>query len=574
LAGLFLHAELYRFLTDDSYIAFRYSRNLADGHGLVFNPGFERVEGYANFLWIVLVGIGYRLGVSCEVGSTVLSLAATAGLWWALVRFTWREFPADARRWVLLPAVLFALTRSVAVWSTSGMETRLFELLVFTGAVRALTESGRVRAGGPTPRPWAALLFGLAALTRPEGIAISVAAALPLCVLHARRGWSALRPWLARSAAVWIALVGAHTAFRLAYYGAWLPNVYYTKVDGRTWWTMGWSYLACFALEYGMWLWVPLVAAGAAWLVRRGRATVPLVFGSMCGMHVLCVVSVGGDHFEYRPLDVVFPFAYVLVALGAMRLSRSRVRAARYVVAAYVVLVAVLVLELPLRSRQEFVPDVPGFPGRSRPVVRETYLDPARSPIYRAPGLRALAEAHRRLLAFTTRHFVGLRREEHHLFLEATYAEGERIANLIERGLLPPDTYLALDCVGAVSYLSDLRVFDRLGLTDAQIARSEFVIPGLMAHGKYTTPEEAARRGVDLWTIDIVRLLWEADDELFLQYLRQVRNEKVGFACVGPRYYLMAWFPQGLPAARERFPALDLKSTLDAEAIAEVERGL
>ena len=38
------------FLTDDAFIAFRYVRNLLEGHGLVFNPG-ERVEGYSNFLW-------------------------------------------------------------------------------------------------------------------------------------------------------------------------------------------------------------------------------------------------------------------------------------------------------------------------------------------------------------------------------------------------------------------------------------------------------------------------------------------------------------------------------------------
>ena len=48
---LLVHALFYKFLTDDAYISFRYAANLVDGHGLVFNPGFERVEGYTNFLW-------------------------------------------------------------------------------------------------------------------------------------------------------------------------------------------------------------------------------------------------------------------------------------------------------------------------------------------------------------------------------------------------------------------------------------------------------------------------------------------------------------------------------------------
>src|SRR5262249_45093435 len=38
---------------DDAYISYRYADNLVRGHGLVFNPG-ERVEGYSNFLWVML----------------------------------------------------------------------------------------------------------------------------------------------------------------------------------------------------------------------------------------------------------------------------------------------------------------------------------------------------------------------------------------------------------------------------------------------------------------------------------------------------------------------------------------
>ena len=45
----------YWFICDDAFISFRYARNLATGHGLVFNPGFERVEGYTNFLWVLML---------------------------------------------------------------------------------------------------------------------------------------------------------------------------------------------------------------------------------------------------------------------------------------------------------------------------------------------------------------------------------------------------------------------------------------------------------------------------------------------------------------------------------------
>ena len=46
---------------DDSFISFRYAENLVSGHGLVYNVG-ERVEGYSNLLWTLLVALWMRLG--------------------------------------------------------------------------------------------------------------------------------------------------------------------------------------------------------------------------------------------------------------------------------------------------------------------------------------------------------------------------------------------------------------------------------------------------------------------------------------------------------------------------------
>ena len=42
------------FFHDDAYIALRYARNLAEGHGLGWNPG-DRVEGYSSFLHVALL---------------------------------------------------------------------------------------------------------------------------------------------------------------------------------------------------------------------------------------------------------------------------------------------------------------------------------------------------------------------------------------------------------------------------------------------------------------------------------------------------------------------------------------
>src|SRR6476620_5659196 len=47
---------------DDAYITYRYARNLATGHGLVFNPG-EATDSASSWLYTLLLALGYRLGV-------------------------------------------------------------------------------------------------------------------------------------------------------------------------------------------------------------------------------------------------------------------------------------------------------------------------------------------------------------------------------------------------------------------------------------------------------------------------------------------------------------------------------
>src|SRR5437870_1391519 len=50
-------------LVDDAMISMRYARNLADGHGLVWNAGGDHVEGYTNFGWTLLMGLFHAVGL-------------------------------------------------------------------------------------------------------------------------------------------------------------------------------------------------------------------------------------------------------------------------------------------------------------------------------------------------------------------------------------------------------------------------------------------------------------------------------------------------------------------------------
>jgi arabinofuranosyltransferase len=570
LALLLAHAAFYRFLCDDAFISFRYAHNLAQGDGLVFNPGHERVEGYTNFLWVVLLAACDGLGWAPESAAPSLSLALTAALWLLVARASWRLTPGGPWRWVVpLPALWLALTRSVAVWSTSGLETRLFEVLVVAGVLHLIEDVHAADGGRPRKIPWGAVLLALGALTRPDGLLIGGAVmAATAGVLLVRRRLDVKD--VLRHAAVFGGIVGAHLLFRHAYYGEWVPNTYFAKVGGRSWWGMGAAYIACFAIEYAAWIWIPAVIAGVQGFVLDRRAEVPTLVGAVIVPHALYVASIGGDHFEFRPLDLYFPLVFVLMGRGLAALLSGVLP--RWGAVVYATLIAIGLIAIPWRSHVEFTHDYAvGFPGLgSTRGERLAYLDPGRNPLYRWPGLRVLGAAHRELLRTTTSRLVGVRQEEHALFLGTVTPEGRRLRALVEAGTLPADTHVAISAVGAIPYYSGLRTLDRLGLTDAVVAKSA---PGelrIMAHDRHATLDYAERAGVDLWSEHPVHLLTRVDDDNLVWRLEQARAEgsPVYFADAGEGDFAIARLPQGIERTAARFPRLTFHAAADEGAYA------
>ena len=562
LVLLALHIREYIFLTDDSFISFRYARNLLNGQGLVFNPGGERVEGYTNLLWVLLLAGSGLLGFDLETASIVASLAATAVLFLAVVGFVWTRLPRGSRWLAVVPALFLASTRSFAVWSTSGLETRLFELLIVTGVLRLVVELDS-ESRRPTLSPW---LFGLAVLTRPEGALVGgsvlVAGAIWVARSTRRLPWGFIR-------ACWpvAALVALLLAFRLAYYGDWLPNTYYAKVAGQLSWGRGARYLAAFALEYSAFLWIPALLSALLWHRREQTAHIPLVIAAAIVPHALYVAAIGGDHFEYRMVGYYLPLSFVLLVDGLQGWTTSKSRAS--LSAAYAGIVVFGLAWLPARSHAQFPNDyLPGFPGQFVGVIpqSEEFLDPDRDPVYRLPLLRQIGIAHRDLVRDLTRRFAGIRQEEHRLFRERAEDAARRLNRALADGWLGHDVYVALDCVGVVPYRTDLRTLDRLGLTDAHVARSPSV-RAVVAHSKVATLEYARDRGVDLWSEDPVSPVVPVGSHRLEVAIRQGQEGSGNsyVADVGSGNFLFALLPQGIESARRRMPRLPLRPVGDPQ---------
>src|SRR4051794_14323626 len=71
---------LRRFVTDDAWITIRYAQNLADGHGLVWNPGGPRVEGFSNPLLVGAEALAHVAGVPAIDVARAIGVLAGVGV--------------------------------------------------------------------------------------------------------------------------------------------------------------------------------------------------------------------------------------------------------------------------------------------------------------------------------------------------------------------------------------------------------------------------------------------------------------------------------------------------------------
>lgn len=308
--------ERYFTLFDDAMVSMRYAKNLVDGHGLVWNPGGERVEGYTNPLWVLVMAVAHLLPLApSKVSLAIQVLGAVLMMANLVVVGKLAGHLSGGSGFAVGSALLLTGTYlPLNNWALQGLEVGLLTLLV-TGSAWLIVRS---QAVGRFPTG-AYLLLAVGILVRMDAAVLFLAASgFLICVDRANMQ----RHLLFGSGVFAVCLLG-QTVWRWTYYGEMLPNTYYLKMTGYPA-ELRIGRGALVFLEFLLQKGVALTAAPICLALTR-RRSIPGLLLVLILSQAGYSVYVGGDAWEWaggsnRYLAVVMPLAFVLVASGLYQL--------------------------------------------------------------------------------------------------------------------------------------------------------------------------------------------------------------------------------------------------------------
>lgn len=417
---------------EDFYITYRSSKNLVDGHGLVYQVG-ERVHTFTSPLGVLLPALTLALtgGHSDRwalIGFQALSILAVGGaaaILWELARRHWQLALGPC----VVVAGFFLLDAKAVDFAINGMETG-FMLLFLALFLRALQT-------GAAERAWIPLGLAAAGLqwTRPDAFIVGAGAAAGFWIFspESLAGGTRRAAGIAyvKAALLAGALYVPWLAIAHLYYGSAIPNTVVAKLQTLNLWDFG---------SLAAWLRAP-------WIRGLGEAVLPIYH------------HLGG----WSPAALLFGY-YAAIVLGhwwilpgADRRGRA-VSFAAFLFGLYLTQINLYPWYLPPASLLLVI--VLGFALQDlarwlRPLGRWRWAIPATL-------ATVLGVAQAGLFAATARQVK----------VQQDLIEGQRTrVGLSLREQSRPGDRVFLECVGYIGFNSGLKILDYPGLTAPEVVR-------------------------------------------------------------------------------------------------------
>lgn len=436
-----LHSLHLAVVAEDAFIGFRFAKHIAEGNGLVWNISEPQVEGYTNFLWIIICSVaiitGANLIIFVQAAGIVLSIIILIYVYTFCSKLL--EFDTYS---ALIPCIFLALAGPFATWAASGMETNMFTLLVIASCYHDISY---FKSRHKVSLVLSFSFCFLAALTRPEGFGIFII----LLTMHLYRALiekesKEIINYAVLALIIFVIPFSIYFAWRVSYYGYLFPLTYYAKTGGSTLqWIRGAKYFSFFIIHYLLpltpllilLLWVKLDQIKGKNLFSLSRLNSEInssrygliLCGAICIVYSGYLILIGGDYMAmYRFFVPILPFIYILVTAVFYQLVKDPVISKKkyHLILTFIVIAFV------------------GTLLQSTPIEKIIFAKPS----------------------ITHGQYQGVNIERWHTNRLSL------IGKFFSDYKSNTDESLATDAIGAVSYYSSLKIYSIHGLVDPKIA--------------------------------------------------------------------------------------------------------
>ena len=270
---------------EDAYILYTYVRNVATGHGIVFDATSGHAEGATDFLWMVALACLYKVGLAPAYAAAILNSIGLVTIAYTLLRFHGR---LDAFSGVALLLVVASGGTAAALGG--------FSTLAYGGLMTLFFFALHQRRNGQ------AVFLGLViSFFRPDGVLVALGGLGTLFLLATRDERRKMLVPLAMSFGIGL----AYFLWRYAYFGLLLPLPLIVKAQTDN--ALGGLGQNLMAINFYAFLLVPLLYLCAKGSVPEGhRRTVLAIAMSAIALFV-------GLLFAHQSQNVGFRFQFPLI---------------------------------------------------------------------------------------------------------------------------------------------------------------------------------------------------------------------------------------------------------------------